>query len=163
MQSVFEGRRCVIADDVRSSREVISRWMQEIGFSISCESDGEAAWETIQQDTCDLLITDIEMPGMSGLELIRNMRADTESCVQDVPAIVVTSLLDEQVGEVVQSFGGTTVVLKPLDKAVFYQVVDRVLGHMPVSPIYESFQSEGQSASGISRSLRCLADRARSS
>ncbi|EMI47358.1 response regulator [Rhodopirellula sp. SWK7] len=162
MQSVLEGRRCVIADDVRSSREVLGRWLQEFGLITSCESDGESAWESIQQDECDLVITDIEMPGMSGLELLRNMRSDSNTRVQDLPAIVITSLLDEQVASVVQDFGGTTLVLKPLSKCVLYEVVGCVLGDRPVEPVYTSFQSE-QEASGISPSLRYLVDRARAS
>ncbi len=152
----------MIADDVRSSREVLGRWLQEFGLITSCESDGESAWESIQQDECDLVITDIEMPGMSGLELLRNMRSDSNTRVQDLPAIVITSLLDEQVASVVQDFGGTTLVLKPLSKCVLYEVVGCVLGDRPVEPVYISFQSE-QEASGISPSLRYLVDRARAS
>ncbi|EMI54427.1 response regulator [Rhodopirellula sallentina] len=161
MQPVFEGRRCVIADDVRSSREVLNRWLQEFGLVTSCESDGLAAWESIQEDDCDLLITDIEMPGMSGLELLNNMRSGENPRYQNMPAIVVTSLLDEQVADVVQDFGGTTLVLKPLNKTVLHEVVGCVLSQRPVEPVYMSLQSDIQEASGISPSLRYLVERAR--
>lgn len=155
-------RRCLIADDVRGSRELISRWMTQLGFVSSIASDGQSAWQWIQTNHCDLLITDLEMPGMSGLELLQKLRADGEQQVREIPAIVVTSLLDQQVGDVVQRFGGTTVVLKPLDQILMNHVVERVVRKQPLAQVYDSGQADGRNIAGISPALRALVDRANS-
>lgn len=163
MQQNSVARRCLIVDDVRGSRELLNRWMTRLGFESNVAANGQAAWQWIQNNQCDLLITDIEMPGLSGLELIRNLRSDANQWIRVMPAIVVTSLLDQQVADVVQQFGGTTVVLKPLDQTLMNHIVDRVVRAQPVGTVYESSQSEGRNICRISPALRALIDRAKSS
>lgn len=119
-------KRCVIADDVRASRMILQKWMEELGFDCTLVSDGVEAEEVLKDGSADLVITDIEMPRMSGLELLRSVRADQQSQIADVPVIVVSSLEDAQMDSVIEKLGGTGFFGKPLDKDQLHRAVRKI-------------------------------------
>jgi two-component system, chemotaxis family, chemotaxis protein CheY len=109
-------KRCVIADDVRASREMLSVWLQEYGYECVLVPDGEAAKEEVDRNPPSLVITDIEMPKCNGLELLSVIRSHPKAHVRRIPVIVISSLRDEKMIDVVKSFGGTSVMCKPLER-----------------------------------------------
>jgi CheY-like chemotaxis protein len=58
-------------------------------FEVSCAEDGQEAWEMIQQDCPDALVTDLQMPRMNGFELIQHVRATAATA--DLPVILLTA------------------------------------------------------------------------
>lgn len=154
-------RRCVIADDIRSSREMLKKWMKEIGFEVIAGSDGHEAWDELNRTTCDLLITDLEMPDMSGLELIRRLRRDQNPLHKRLPVIIITSISDQQMSEIAQNFAAATVVFKPLDKITLIDIAGKLMRGEAVQKVYESSQPGGGGVAGISPSLRNLIDQAK--
>lgn len=161
MEEKSIARRCVIADDVRSSREMLKKWMREIGFEVVAAADGGQAWEQLGQSSFDLLITDLEMPDMSGLELIRRLRRDDNPRHKHLPVIIITSISDQQMSEMAQDFAVATVVFKPLDKVTMIDIAKKLMRGEPVQKVYESAQSGGGGVAGISPSLRNLIDQAK--
>jgi len=138
MQQPTKKQRCVVADDIRASRELLLRWLKEMNIEAMLADDGQEAWRMIQAETPDLVITDIEMPNMTGLELLCCIHESSSKRINDVPVIVITSLQDQALASVVQKFKGTTAISKPLNKKLTQQVVEQVLNRGTVKEIYES-------------------------
>lgn len=110
-------RRCVIADDVRAWRELLAAWLTEWGYDCVLTGDGDEARAAVEAAPTHLLITDIEMPKCSGLELLSRMRNHPQLELRRVPIIVISSLQDDELADVIGLFGGNCLLSKPLERA----------------------------------------------
>lgn len=146
----------MIVDDVRSSRGMLVRWLAEQGIQAESEADGQQAWERLQAERYHLVVTDLEMPQMSGLDLLRTLRDSDRGELSKVPVIVVTSLIDHELSGIVHQFGGTTVMLKPLEKRAFIRVVEKVVAGETVQEVYDSTRAAPGGVATVSPSLRRL-------
>jgi adenylate cyclase len=81
--------RILVVDDQRTSAEMVSGLLRNLGYEVSIVLDGPAALESVRRAPPDLLISDIMMPGMDGYELCRRLRADPLTAL--LPVILVTS------------------------------------------------------------------------
>ena len=82
------------------------------GYVVRCAADGEEAWQDIERECPDLLITDYQMPKLDGLELVQRVR----SCLatRDLPVLLLTAKgfeLDSE--EVIKKWGIVAVLPKP--------------------------------------------------
>lgn len=80
----------LVVDDDTRIRQLLSSFLSENGFRVTAASDAKAARERMRALAFDLIILDIMMPGESGLELSRNLRADQN----DVPILFLSALAD---------------------------------------------------------------------
>jgi len=80
----------LIAEDSLTSRSLLRNIVESGGFMVSTAVDGLDAFRQLQQDHFDLVISDVEMPGINGFELTRKIRS-TES-LATIPVILVTAL-----------------------------------------------------------------------
>ena len=80
--------RVVVCDDEPHITRAVSLKLRRAGFEVETHADGQSAWESIRLDPPHLLVTDCQMPRMSGLDLLRAMRR--ESGTADLPAIMLT-------------------------------------------------------------------------
>ena len=67
--SVSQHARILIVDDEPHVCEILSRWLMEEGHDCATAASGEQAWELLQQGDYSLLVSDIMMPGMTGIDL----------------------------------------------------------------------------------------------
>jgi len=81
--------RVLLVDDSRVTREMIRRLLEDAGFSVRAAPSAEEALELLAGESFDCLVTDIEMPGMTGLDLTRKLRTDER--FEDLPIIVVST------------------------------------------------------------------------
>lgn len=156
-------RTSIVADDVRSSRELVARWLDEKDYSSFLASDGDAAWEALNDACPDLVVTDIEMPGKSGLELLRQIREHPDKRVRCTPVVVISSLNDSVLAEVVLGMGATAVLAKPLAKTEFQASIDGICrGELKHGVIANMNEVLSRAKPGpISPTLRRLIDQAR--
>ncbi|MGC8736614.1 MAG: chemotaxis protein CheW [Dissulfurimicrobium sp.] len=91
--SGFQGGRILLAEDSGFYRNLLSSYLSSAGFDVISAEDGQDAWEKLQQESFDIVITDIEMPRLSGFELTKKIREDER--LKTIPVIVVTSLSGE--------------------------------------------------------------------
>lgn len=82
------GKKILIIDDSLTVREAESKLLQNEGYIVDTVVDGLAGWNAIQTQKYDLIITDIDMPRMNGIELIKTIRADPR--YKNIPIIIVT-------------------------------------------------------------------------
>lgn len=132
-------KRCIIADDVRASREILSTWVAEHGYESVLVADGEAARLAAESSPTDLIITDIEMPRCNGLELLHTIRTHQNACLRSIPVIVISSLHDERMVDLVGQFDATCVLSKPLEKLRLKAVITAI----------EAGQADGQRLSHV--------------
>lgn len=81
-------KKILVIDDQLSIRLLIKSSLEEIGYQVDTASDGTQGWEKILQRTPDLVITDLNMPGVYGLELLERIR--NHHSTQNLPVLCVT-------------------------------------------------------------------------
>lgn len=80
----------LVVDDEQRIIDLASMYLEQEGYTIHSANDGSVAYEMIQQDEPDLIVLDLMLPGMDGLEICRRVRADS-----DVPIIMLTARSDD--------------------------------------------------------------------
>ncbi len=91
--SVHSGRgplRVLLVDDSMATREMIRRLLEDAGFAVTAVGSAEEALDRLAAVAIDCVITDIEMPGMDGLELTRSLRRTPQ--YDELPVIVISTL-----------------------------------------------------------------------
>ena len=81
-------KKILIVDDSMTVREVESRLLQDAGYEVQAAINGMDGWNALRSGHFDLVITDIDMPRMSGIELVRLIRSDER--YKDLPVMVVS-------------------------------------------------------------------------
>jgi YesN/AraC family two-component response regulator len=71
----------IVVDDEEIMREVLFDQLTEKGYDVRSAADGAEAWELFQQQPCEILMTDLEMPRMTGLELIEKVKRHSPTTV----------------------------------------------------------------------------------
>ena len=109
-------RRLLIVDDVSDNRVVLRRRFERRGFDVVEAESGLAALELIDRDTFDLVLLDIMMPGIDGIETLKRIRGQKSASA--LPVIMVTGkTASENMVEALQ-LGANDYVTKPVDFAV---------------------------------------------
>lgn len=107
--------RVLVVDDSRVIREAVRRILKS-NFEVILAEAGESAWDQLRHDPrIKVLITDIEMPGLDGYELICRIRAADESHLLELPIIAITGAEDEQTKQRAIACGATDFITKPID------------------------------------------------
>jgi DNA-binding response OmpR family regulator len=101
-------RRVLVVDDEPHIRAVLRGYLEADGFAVSEAADGEAALRSLRQDPPDVVLLDVMMPGLDGLEVLRQLRT-----FSDVFVIVVTARAEEVDKLVGLGVGADDYVTKP--------------------------------------------------
>jgi len=116
-----------IADDDEAIRIVLEETLNEAGFETQVFETGDGLVKQLESESPDLIITDIQMPGMLGYDVLKHINNNFE----DLPVIVMTAFADMQAA--VESFGGGAFeyIPKPFDLEEALQIVERALEDKP--------------------------------
>jgi CheY-like chemotaxis protein len=107
-----EARRVVVADDDPDIRALVAISARKAGLNVVASvEDGDKAWEAIQEFVPDLAILDVAMPGMTGLEVCRLVRADPT--LNDLPVLLLSAAVDEASREAGDEAGAQDYLAKP--------------------------------------------------
>jgi two-component system chemotaxis response regulator CheY len=122
--------KILIVDDFATMRRIIRNLLQDLGFTNVAEADdGTTAWPMLQAGQFDLLITDWNMPGMAGLDLLKAVRADAR--LAKLPVLMLTAEAKrEQIVEAAQA-GVNGYVIKPFTAETLKAKLDKILAAMP--------------------------------
>ena len=117
--------RVLVVDDFSTMRRIIKNILRQLGFTNIVEADdGTTAWEVLNKDRIDFVISDWNMPKMTGIELLRKVRASEEYA--DVPFLMVTAEgLQENIIEAVQAKVSNYIV-KPFTPETLGQKIDKI-------------------------------------
>lgn len=108
--------RVLVVDDDNGTRDVLAQMLKG-QYQAVLHNDGSSAWEQLERDTSIAgLITDIDMPGLDGYELVAKVRAAADARLQKMPIIVITGAADQETRRRIFVSGATGLVTKPIDR-----------------------------------------------
>jgi two-component system chemotaxis response regulator CheY len=112
-------------DDFSTMRRIIRNILRQLGYNNIVEAeDGTEAFQTLQSETIDFVISDWNMPQMSGLELLKAIRADDN--LKDIPVLLVTAeALKENVVEAVKA-GANGYIVKPFTAETLKEKIESI-------------------------------------
>ncbi len=119
--------RVQICDDEPHIVLAVSLKLSKAGLLVSTAADGQSAWEIMQKERPQVVITDLQMPRLDGLALVRRMRAHPE--FRDIPVILLTAKgfeLDHE--ELRSDLDIAYVVCKPFSPRELLKMVQSLLG-----------------------------------
>ena len=116
----------LVVDDFSTMRRIIKNLLHDLGYpNVSEADDGKTALPMLQAGNFDFLITDWNMPGMPGLDLIKAVRADTK--LAKMPVLMLTAEAKrEQIIEAAQA-GVNGYVIKPFTAETLKEKLDKIL------------------------------------
>ena len=116
----------LVVDDFSTMRRIIKNLLHDLGYANVIEADdGNTALPLLREGNVDFLITDWNMPGMPGLELLKQVRADAR--LAKMPVLMLTAEAKrEQIVEAVQA-GVSGYVIKPFTAATLKEKIDKIL------------------------------------
>ncbi|MEP7355874.1 MAG: response regulator, partial [Anaerolineales bacterium] len=118
--------RILVADDSITSRTLLKNILETSGHSIITAVDGAEAFNSLRAGEFDLLVSDVDMPRMSGFELVTKVRADPK--LSALPVVLVTSLESRQDRERGIEVGANAYIIKSsFDQSNLLEVIRRLL------------------------------------
>lgn len=119
----------LIVDDFSTMRRIIKNLLHDLGYpNVTEADDGKTALPMLQAGGFDFLISDWNMPGMSGLDLIKAVRSDAK--LAKLPVLMLTAEAKrEQIIEAAQA-GVNGYVIKPFTAETLKEKLDKILGAM---------------------------------
>lgn len=103
-------KRILVVDDSITVRELERQMLTADGFDVAVAVDGLAGWNALKNEAFDLVVTDVDMPRLDGMQLVRMIRAD--ETLQQLPVIMVSYIDREADGQRAIAAGATRFVAK---------------------------------------------------
>lgn len=127
--SLKESLRVMVVDDMSVSRALISQALDEIGIkNHTTESDSRAALGKLAANPVHLVISDMNMPGMTGLQLLQALRQNKST--QRIGFILITGTPSPEVLKQGQDLGLNNLVRKPFTSITLRSSIERVVGKL---------------------------------
>jgi two-component system chemotaxis response regulator CheY len=119
----------LVVDDYSTMRRIVKNLLHDLGYANVTEADdGKTALPLLQNGSFDFLITDWNMPGMPGLDLLKAVRANDK--LKKLPVLMLTAEAKrEQIVEAAQA-GVSGYVIKPFTAVTLKEKIDKILGAM---------------------------------
>lgn len=117
--------KVLVVDDFSTMRRIVKNILRQIGFTNVIEADdGTTAWETINKEKVDFVVSDWNMPQMTGIELLRKVRSSEQ--YGELPFLMVTAeAQQENIIEAVQAKVSNYIV-KPFTAETMKQKIDKI-------------------------------------
>jgi two-component system chemotaxis response regulator CheY len=125
--SVDKNMRILVVDDFLTMRRIVINLLRQLGFANVTEAaDGKLALEKVKTEKIDLIISDWNMPNMTGIDFLRQVRS--EEALKGIPFIMVTAEgKKENVIAAVQA-GVNNYIVKPFNAATLKEKMVKVIG-----------------------------------
>jgi two-component system, chemotaxis family, chemotaxis protein CheY len=124
---VSKNLRFLVVDDFSTMRRIVKNLLNDLGYANVQEADdGQSALPMLKTGSFDFLVTDWNMPGMPGLDLLKAVRADPQ--LAKMPVLMLTAEAKrEQIIEAAQA-GVNGYVIKPFTAITLKEKIDKILG-----------------------------------
>jgi two-component system chemotaxis response regulator CheY len=125
----IESTRFLVVDDFSTMRRIVRNLLKELGFvNVQEAEDGVQALSKLRSDTFDFVVSDWNMPNMTGIELLRAIRADSK--LKSLPVLMVTAEAKrENIIEAAQA-GASGYVVKPFTAATLDEKLKKIFQNM---------------------------------
>lgn len=117
--------KILIVDDFSTMRRIIKNLLRDLGFNNTAEADdGKTGLPMLQSGSYDFLVTDWNMPGMSGIDLLKAVRSD--DALKGIPVLMVTAESKrDQIVEAAQA-GVNGYIVKPFTATTLKEKIDKI-------------------------------------
>ncbi|MBL4667161.1 MAG: response regulator [Sneathiella sp.] len=120
------GKKILAVDDSKTMRDMVSFTLKGAGYEVIEAADGLLALDTLDSHTVDLVITDINMPNMDGIDLVKALRKIPT--YSSTPILVLTTESDDSKKNEGREAGATGWIVKPFEPEKLLKVVQKVCG-----------------------------------
>jgi len=103
--------RVLVVDDEPDALELLQAFLEAKGYEVLTASDGEEALQKVKEERPHLILLDVRMPKMTGLEVLKRVR----EIDREVGVIMVTAVNEEETGRQALQMGAFDYIIKPLD------------------------------------------------
>lgn len=121
----MSSEQIVVVDDDKNLRWVLQTQLEDMHYAVTTASDGEQALALIDKEPPALVLTDLNMPGLSGLELLDRIHAD----YPEMPVVIITAFGTIQNAVQAMKAGAYNYLTKPIDFDELALIVNRALEH----------------------------------
>ncbi|MBI4573985.1 MAG: response regulator [candidate division NC10 bacterium] len=120
--------RVLVVDDEPDAVELLTEFLRAKGYEVITASDGEEALRKVKEDRPHLILLDVRMPKLNGLEVLRRVR----EIDREVGVIMVTAVNEEETGREALKMGAFDYITKPLDlkyleRSLWYKITTMTL------------------------------------
>lgn len=117
--------RVLTVDDSRTILAMLHHTLTNAGFEVLQAENGQIGLDVLKNEDVDVVITDINMPVMDGIEFIKNVRATGKH--QSLPILILTTETSQDKRDQGRSAGGTGWIVKPFDPEKLISVINKVV------------------------------------
>ena len=129
--------RVMVVEDVATTRRMLARLIERGGYDVVEADDGASAWELVRKEPVDLIVTDVQMPRKSGIELLAELQLNR----LNVPVIIMTATPSlEAAVECIKS-GASDYIAKPVDR---FELLGKI--HAALDQVYGPLNALAQPA-----------------
>lgn len=120
--------RILVVDDEPDAVELLQEFLTSKGYEVLTASNGEEALRKVKEERPHLILLDVRMPGMSGLDVLRQVRQFD----REIGVIMVTAVNEEETGRESLRLGAFDYIVKPLnleylERSLWYKVTTMLL------------------------------------
>ena len=125
--AVDKSMKILVVDDFQTMRRIVINLLKQLGFSNVAEaSDGKIALDKVMSEDFDLIISDWNMPNMSGIDFLKHVRADENK--KKIPFIMVTAEGKKENVIAAVHAGVSNYIVKPFNAATLREKMTKVIG-----------------------------------
>ncbi|MCK4864277.1 MAG: chemotaxis response regulator CheY [Gammaproteobacteria bacterium] len=123
--------KILVVDDFSTMRRIIKNLLRDLGFNNTSEADdGLTALPMLKSGKFDLLVTDWNMPGMQGIDLLKAVRADDDESLKNIPVLMVTAeQKKEQIIDAAQA-GVNGYIVKPFTALILKEKLEKIFARI---------------------------------
>jgi CheY-like chemotaxis protein len=118
----------LVVDDNQDLRDLVQLFLDSSGCKILTAPDGPSALTIIATHKVDLVLLDVMMPGISGLETLQRIRADQRPEIRALPVVMITAKAASEDIESALSLGAHSYIIKPFRGSHLREKVQEILG-----------------------------------
>jgi len=122
-------KKILLVEDNEVNRRLAGFLLRSQGYEVREATSAQEAFEILRTEHPDLIVMDIQLPGMDGLDATRKLKE--QSSTADIPVVAVTSYAMKGDREKALAAGCAGYVTKPIDKGIFLQEIAARLGARP--------------------------------
>src|SRR5437868_6988489 len=119
------GERVLIVDDYEDGRLMYCDYLRHVGYDATSAADGDEALRCAATNTCDVIVLDVAMPKLDGLQVLRKLRGN--EATKAVPVIILSASADKRVRDEATSAGADLFLEKPCEPELLEAAIRQVL------------------------------------
>jgi len=116
----------LVADDEEDIKVVLRMFLEAVGYEVVTAFDGLDALEQIKSTKPDVVLMDIMMPVIDGIEVVRQMKATPG--IRDIPVVMLTAAAQSDMVERAIQAGAADYIVKPFEPETVQKAIEKVLG-----------------------------------